>query len=66
MFKFKEKFKIRILYKSGNSQEFWCSSFTYMNGTYTWESCDANYRPIVFGADDVEAVYQVGHKRSLF
>ena len=61
----KSQFKMRILYKSGNSQEFWCTKFTYNDGTYNWKhSGDVN--PIILGADSIEAVYQMKTKANIF
>jgi hypothetical protein len=55
------KYKLRILYKSGNSQEIECTDFTIKGPSnareITWENAEP--RPLLLGVDDVEAVYQL-------
>jgi hypothetical protein len=64
--------KIRILYKSGNSHEFWVYSYRIKreNGGsvhHAWEACDElRNSPIMLGVDEVEAVWQVDHIKPLF
>lgn len=60
------KYKIRVNYKSGISMEFFVSSFkvdTDRTGlkTYSWSCADTTTnKPIEFGANDVESVWQIG------
>ena len=54
------KFKIKILYKSGNSHEFWVYSFEINNNGVSWDHCDDYNRPIKLGLDNIEAIFQVG------
>ena len=54
------KFKIKVLYKSGNSQEFWVYGFSVDGASYTWTSCDDNNKPLIIGVDNIEAIYQTG------
>ncbi len=63
---FRTKFKIRILYKSGNSHEFWVTTFDIKNGKWTWSSVTQTNNPLIIGVDDVEAVYQVGGRLNVF
>lgn len=58
---FRTKFKIRILYKSGNSQEFWVTQFTIHNGTYTCRSI-GKVHPLDMAAEYIEAVYQIDQR----
>lgn len=63
MFKFQKQFKIRVVYKSGYTHDFWVSEFEYANGnTYTWSTVDSANRPIDFGATEVAAVWQIDHR----
>lgn len=55
---FRSKFKIRILYKSGNSAEFWATAFCINKGVYTWSSL-GNDGPLLIGSTEAEAVYQL-------
>lgn len=67
---FRTKFKIRILYKSGNSHEFWCTTFKRENTgsgvTYSWQTVTQTNAPILIGVDEIEAVYQVGGRLNIF
>jgi hypothetical protein len=74
MFYFQEQHLVRILYKSGNSQEFWVTDFSIKNGyagslTYSWTTagtCLANYpRPVSMGIDHIEAVWQLRTRKRL-
>ena len=60
-----QEHKIRVLYKSGNSHEFWVTEFKIANGVYTWKASVAGKDAIWLGADCIEAVYQVGTRRRL-
>lgn len=57
---------IRILYKSGNSQEIWFTSFIVTRGSdgalhgMEWDEYDTSRRPIAMGAvDDIEGIYKL-------
>ena len=63
---FRTKFKVRVLYKSGNQQEFWCTEFNVKNGHWTWNAVTQTNNPIMLGVDDVEAVWQVGGRLNIF
>ena len=56
----KDKFLVRIVYKSGYTHDFWVYSFSVKNGTYTWSCVEENNKPVVLGADDIAAVWQIG------
>lgn len=56
----KHEFLIRIVYKSGNTQEFWVKSFTYEHGSYKWHNADEVHHPIDLGGSEIAAVWQVG------
>ena len=64
---FRTKFKIRVLYKSGNSHEFWATQFNISKaGEWTWAAVTQTNNPIKLGVDDVEAVWQTGGKLNIF
>jgi len=63
---FKTKMRIRILYKSGNVQEFWCYSFEFQNGVYRWNAVSQINKPLVLGADDIVAIWQTGGRLNIF
>lgn len=56
-------FKIRILYKSGNSHETWMETFRYKEDgnsvSYEWKTAVGAIKPIQVNPDHVEAVYVV-------
>lgn len=54
------EYLVRIVYKSGNIQEFWVKSFSIERGVYTWENSDEIHRPIDLGASEIAAIWQVG------
>ena len=56
----KTQFKVRVNYKSGISEEFWCYGFTFRSGEVTWTPVDDNKKPIFIGIEPIESVYQVG------
>lgn len=56
----RQKFMIRVIYKSGYTHDFPVYRFGYDGRQFTWEAADQNNKPVVFGADEVAAVYQVG------
>lgn len=60
-------FKVKIIYKSGASMEFECLEFNIERQSggrfsYSWKCADENVRPIMMGADEIAAVWQVGHR----
>ena len=61
--KFTNIFKVRIVYKSGYTHDFEVYSFTVKGNNYTWESVNPNNKPIVLGADEIAAVYQIGSRK---
>ena len=63
---FRTKFRIRILYKSGNSHEFWCTKFNISNGTWEWHAVTQSNYPIQLGVDEIEAVWQTGGRLNVF
>lgn len=62
------KFKIRFLYKSGNSHSQWFTSFTTVQDLTRaeWTTAHPNIKPIVMGLDDLEAVWQEDYRVNLF
>jgi hypothetical protein len=54
-----EHFKIRVVYKSGYTHDFWVRSFKTDGTSFTWDSVEANNRPIMLGAEDIAAVWQI-------
>lgn len=62
----KVQYKVRVNYKSGIQEEFWCKNFNINHGTWTWKSIDDNMKPIMINIDEVESVYQVGIRYRLW
>lgn len=58
--KLEKQFKVRIVYKSGYTHDFWCTQFEFNQGTYSWKAVSAANDAIIIGADDIAAVFQVG------
>lgn len=67
MFKLTQQFKVRVVYKSGYTHDFWATEFTVnaggRNGAYTWTHVEENNKPLLLGADDISAVYVVGTRK---
>ena len=64
--RFKRQFLARIVYKSGYTHDFWCWNFSIKNGVnYSWESVHETNKPLQLGADEIAAVYQIGHRLRL-
>ena len=57
----KKKFRIRVNYKSGISEEFDVYSFSINGDVYNWEPVHITEKPILIGVDDIESVWQVGY-----
>lgn len=64
--KFKTVYKVRIVYKSGYTYDFEVYSFTITKGEYNWEPVHPHNRPIMLGASDIAAVYQIGAREKFF
>lgn len=62
----KTKFKIKILYRSGNSQSFWVYDYHIHDGKHEWTPSSDSGRPIIIGVNDIEAVYQVAARMNIF
>lgn len=59
------EYLIRIIYKSGNVQEFWCKEFTITgNQRCEWQAVDDANKPILLGIDEIAAVWQVGMRKA--
>lgn len=63
---FKTKFKVRILYKSGNSHEFWATEFNFSKAEASWKQANPAKRPVMLGVDNIEAVWQVEARVNVF
>ena len=55
-------YKVRIVYKSGYTHDFECTSFTAKGGSYTWVPYDDRNKPLALGADDIAAIWQIGYR----
>jgi len=62
MIKLKTQYKIRVVYKSGHTEDFWCNSFTIKGVAYSWENSDPSCKPIQLGADEIAAVWQIDYR----
>jgi hypothetical protein len=58
-------FKLKVIYKSGAEHTFEVYKFTVKDGTYTWWPVSDHNKPIVIGATDIAAVWQVGARHVL-
>jgi hypothetical protein len=57
---FEPVFKIRVVYKSGYTHDLEATKFSVNNGRFSWEGVPAANSPLMFGADEVAAVWQLG------
>jgi hypothetical protein len=57
-------FKIRVIYKSGYTHDFEASSFQIKNGNYSWNSLSDLNKPLLLGADEIAAIWQVGARHT--
>lgn len=56
-------FVVRIVYKSGYTHDFEVTSFSIKNGTsFQWTMTGDTNRPVLIGADEIAAVWQLGVK----
>ena len=59
--------RIRIVYKSGHTEEFDCTEFKIERGTYTWVPVKTSLpQPLMIGADDIAAVWIVRRQKKLY
>lgn len=63
--KFRNIYTIRIVYKSGYVHDFKVYKFSFNGSTYSWDPVEDTNKPINIGADEIAAVYQIGHKRKI-
>lgn len=61
--KFEDHFKIRVVYKSGYTHDFWVRSFNTDGASFTWDSVEVNNRPLMIGAEDIAAVWQIDSRK---
>ena len=54
-------FKVRVVYKSGHTEDFETTVFKINGDGYSWEA-PGEKRPVMLGADEVAAVWQLGHR----
>lgn len=53
----KDKYLVRIVYKSGYTHDFWVYEFKIDRGKYTWTTVEGGSIPVLIGADDIAAVW---------
>lgn len=64
--KFETVFKVRVVYKSGYTHDVECTKFNIKDGsTFHWEGVHPEHKPLMFGADDVVAVWCMGTKKRI-
>ena len=61
----RDVFTIRIIYKCGVTHDFDVYSFTKNGRRYEYEAADSVKRPLELGADEIAAIWQIGHKSVL-
>jgi hypothetical protein len=62
----KTVFTVRIIYKSGYTQDINLLDFTWSDGQINWESINGQTRPIKIGVDEIAAVYQLSERKCFF
>lgn len=65
MVKLQVVFNIRIVYKSGYTHDFEATDFTFSNGTYNWDAVSDQNKPLMLGANEIAAIYQVGARKRI-
>lgn len=55
----KDKFLIRIVYKSGYTHDFWVYEFEIDRGNAKWTTIEGGNKPLWLGMDDIAAVWQL-------
>lgn len=55
----KNKYLVRIVYKSGYTHDFWVYEFEVSGGSFRWTTVGGDNTPILIGADDITAVWQL-------
>ncbi len=60
MLKFQKQYLVRVNYKSGIQEEFWCTEFNIKSRTYSWDPVGKN--PLQLGADNVESVWVLNQR----
>jgi hypothetical protein len=68
---FRTKFKVRILYKSGNVQDVWMVKFKHTCESdritsLEYETVSQKTCPLFLGLDNIEAAWQVNARINLF
>lgn len=61
--KFEDIYKLRVLYKSGQTVEFEVTEYEINATMFSWAHADANMRPLTLNYDEVVSVWRVGHRR---
>ena len=67
----KTKFKVRILYKSGNEMTFWVDEFSAKCAggkldQISWKGSYSDCHPLHLGVDNIEAIQQMAARRSIW
>lgn len=58
--KTRDRFFIRVNYKSGHSEEFWVYQFEINKNSVKWESVKpTEVKPVLIGYDEIESVWQI-------
>ena len=60
--KLRKQFKIRVVYKSGYTHDFWVREFNIKGTSYSWDSVSETNKPLLLGIDDVAAVWVLGSR----
>ena len=60
--KFEDVFRIRIIYKSGYTQDFDCTKFKIDHGGLTWKAV-GRANPLAIGSDEIAAIWQLGVRK---
>jgi hypothetical protein len=62
----KTEFKVRVNYKSGIQEEFWCTDFVRKDAVTSWTAIHLSMKPISIAHDNIESIWQVGIRKPLF
>lgn len=66
--KFYDKYKVRIVYKSGYYHDFWTWILEAQRGlegldSVKWAACSDKNKPCFINHKQIECIYQIGHKK---
>lgn len=64
MLKLETVFKLRVIYKSGATQDFEATEFSISQRTAKWTAV-GNVHPVALGLDEIAAVWRLGTRKRI-